>query len=223
MYTSSTPIKLLIADDHDLVRMGLAGILDAEEAFTVVGQASSGEEAIQMARQLSPDVVLMDIKMPGIGGVEATQRLTNLNENMKVIAVSSCEDELYPSRLMQAGASAYLTKKTQPKEVVTAIHSVLAGKPYVSQEIAQQLALKNTHYAKDHESPFQELSDRELQIAMMIIQGVKAPTIAKKLNLTSKTVNSYRYRIFEKLDISNDVELVHFAIKHKLFDVDTLE
>jgi DNA-binding NarL/FixJ family response regulator len=216
-------VDILVVDDHDLMRMGLSRILDDVDGFNVIGQASSGEEAVKLVRNLMPDIVLMDVKMPGIGGVEATRRLMAANENLKIMAVTSCEDELYPSRLMQAGAVAYLTKKAQPDEMIRAINTVMAGKPYVSQEIAQQLALKNAGLSSEKASLFEQLSDRELQIAMMTIRGEKPAVIAEKLNISTKTINSYRYRIFEKFDISSDVELVHLAIKHKVFDVDTLE
>jgi len=216
-------VKILIVDDHDLMRMGLSRMLDDVDGFSVVGEASSGEEALSLCRSLSPDLILMDVKMPGIGGVEATRRLLAVNEKAKVMAVTSCEDDLYPSRLLQAGASAYITKKTQPDEVIKAIKMVMSGRSCVSHEIAQQLALKNTGMPNDDESPFEQLSERELQIAMMIVRGEKPVAIAEKLNISSKTINSYRYRVFEKFDINSDVELVHLAIKHKVFDVDTLE
>ena len=215
--------NILIVDDHDLMRMGLVRILDDVDGFSVVGEGGSGEEAITLAETLKPDVVLMDVKMPGIGGIEATKRLKALDPRLKMIALTSCEDELYPSRLLEAGASAYLTKKSQPDEMIRAIKMVMIGKSYVSHEIAQQLALKNSGTMNYNDSPFEQLSERELQIAMMTIRGEKPNNIAKQLSISAKTINSYRYRIFEKFDISSDVELVHFAIKHKMFDVDTLE
>jgi len=218
-----TTIKLLVVDDHDLMRTCLVRILDDIENFSVVGEANSGEEAISLSRTLEPHVVLMDVKMPGIGGVEATKRILAHNNQIKIIAVTSCEDDVYPSRLLQAGAFAYLTKRTEPAEVIKAIKMVVVGKPYFSQEIAQQLALKNTGLWHETHSPFDQLSQRELQIAMMTVKGEKPVAIAEILNISAKTINSYRYRIFEKFNISNDVELVHFAIKHKVFDVDILE
>jgi DNA-binding NarL/FixJ family response regulator len=218
-----TTIKLLVVDDHDLMRRCLARILDDIEEFTVIGEANSGEGAISLSRTLEPHVVLMDVKMPGIGGVEATKRILAHNSQIKIIAITSCEDDVYPSRLLQAGAFAYLTKRTEPAEVIKAIKMVVAGKPYFSQEIAQQLALKNTSLWHETNSPFDQLSQRELQIAMMTVKGEKPVAIAETLNISAKTINSYRYRIFEKFNISNDVELVHFAIKHKVFDVDILE
>lgn len=217
-------VNILVVDDHDLMRMGLVRMLNDVDGFAVIAEASSGEEALKLARNCPVDVVLMDVKMPGIGGVEATRRLLAVNENLKVIAVTSCEDELYPSRLLQAGATAYLTKKAQPDEVIKAIHTVMSGKSYVSQEIAQQLALKNTGLLDQQKnSVFDQLSERELQIAMMTVKGEKPAMIAEKFNLSAKTINSYRYRIFQKFEIASDVELVHLAIKHKVFDLDTLE
>lgn len=149
--------------------------------------------------------------------------MLGVNKNVNVIAITSCDDELYPSRLLQAGAVAYLTKKAEPEEVIKAINRVVSGKSYVSQVIAQQLALKNTPLSTSESLLFNQLSERELQIAMMTVRGEKPSVIAEKLNISAKTINSYRYRIFEKFDIGSDVELVHLAIKHKMFDIDTLE
>ncbi|ODS24087.1 DNA-binding response regulator [Candidatus Endobugula sertula] len=216
-------IKILIVDDHDLVRMGLSRMLDDVEAFSVIGAASSGEEALQLTRQLFPDVVMMDVKMPGIGGVEATKRIKLVDDNIQVIAVTSCDGDLYPSKLMRAGASAYITKRATPEEMIEAIEAVISGKTYMSSEIAQQLALKSTASIKGRNSPFEQLSDRELQVAMMTIRGKKSSEIANILNVTPKTVNSFRYRIFEKFKLTSDVELVLFAVKHKVFDIESLE
>jgi DNA-binding NarL/FixJ family response regulator len=203
--------------------MGLSRILDDIEGFSVVGAANSGEEAINLAKALCPDVLMMDVKMPGMGGIEATKRIKLANENIKIIAVTSCDDDLYPSKLMRAGASAYLTKRATPEEMVDAVNVVVSGKTYMSSEIAQQLALKSSAGVKGDDSPFAALSDRELQVAMMTVQGKKSNEMAEVLNVSAKTINSFRYRIFEKFEISNDVELVLFAVKHKVFDIDSFE
>ncbi len=216
-------IKILVVDDHDLVRMGISRILDDVEGFSVVGTASSGEEAITLAKQLDPDVMTMDVKMPGIGGVEATKRIKAANDSIQVIAITGRDDDLYPSKLMRAGASAYITKSATPDEMIEAVNKVVSGKTYMSNEIAQQLALKSSTSLKGDGSPFEILSDRELQIAMMTIRGQKPNEIAEILNISAKTINSFRYRVFEKFNISSDVELVLFAVKHKVFDVDSLE
>ena len=216
-------IKIIVIDDHDLVRMGLSRILDDIDGFSVIGNGDSGEKALQLVRDLRPDVVIMDVKMPGMGGVEATKRIKLSNSNINIIAVTSCDDDLYPSKLMRAGASAYLTKRAAPDELIEAVNKVVAGKTYMSSEIAQQLALKSSIGTGGPDSPFSALSDRELQVAMMTIRGQKPIEIAEILNVSAKTINSFRYRIFEKFNLSNDVELVLFAVKHKVFDVDSLE
>lgn len=216
-------IKIIVIDDHDLVRTGLSRILDDVDGFSVVATGDSGEKALKLARQHAPDVMLMDVKMPGMGGVEATKRIKLANGHIKLIAVTSCDDDLYPSKLMRAGASAYLTKRATPDEMIEAVNRVIAGKTYMSSEIAQQLALKSSIGIGGPDSPFSALSDRELQVAMMTIRGQKPNEIAEILNVSAKTVNSFRYRIFEKFNLSSDVELVLFAVKHKVFDVDALE
>jgi DNA-binding NarL/FixJ family response regulator len=203
--------------------MGLSRILDDVEGFSVVGTGDSGEKALQLVRELTPDVVMMDVKMPGMGGVEATKRIKLANSHIQLIAVTSCDDDLYPSKLMRAGASAYLTKRATPDEMIEAVNKVMAGQTYMSSEIAQQLALKSSLGTGGSDSPFTALSDRELQVAMMTIRGQKPNEIAGILNVSAKTVNSFRYRIFEKFNLNSDVELVLFAVKHKVFDVDTLE
>lgn len=223
MSSDDSLINILVVDDHDLVRTGLSRILDDIEGFSVVGTGSSGEEAMALVKELNPDVLMMDVKMPGMGGVEATKRIKLSHKDVKIIAVTSCEDELYPSKLMRAGASAYLTKRATPEEMVEAVNKVVSGKTYMSSEIAQQLALRSSTGMQGDDSPFASLSDRELQVAMMTIRGQKPNEIAETLNVSSKTINSFRYRIFEKFSISSDVELVLFAVKHKVFDVDTLE
>ena len=211
-------IKILVVDDHDLVRLGFVKLLDDVDGFDVVGEANSGEKAVSMARELVPDIVLMDVKMPGIGGLEATKKLVNVHENIKVIAVTAVDDNMYPTRLMQAGAYGYLTKGTEFEEMVKAIRTVSNGKPYMSNAVAQQMAIKS--YSKETATPFELLSERELQTALMIANGQKAQTIANTFNVSPKTVNSYRYRIFDKLHINSDVELALLAVKHGVLDLE---
>jgi len=153
----------------------------------------------------------MVMQMPGIGGLEATRKMIRHNPDLKVLALTVCDDEPYPSRLLQAGAAGYITKGCDPDEMIRAIRTIHAGQRYISSEIAQQLALKR--FAKDEESPLDILSERELQIMLMITSGQKVQEISDKLCLSPKTVNSYRYRIFEKLGINSDVELTLLAIR----------
>lgn len=210
--------RILVVDDHDLVRMGIVRMLADIEGYQVVGDAKSGEEAVTKARTLLPDVVLMDVKMPGMGGLEATKKLLVVNPTLKIIAVTACDDDLYPTRLMQAGAVGYVTKGAEFSEITNAIDKVIRGDLYMSNSIAQQLALRNFSGNNSQESPFEKLSQRELQTAMLIANGQKVNDIANTFCVSPKTVNSYRYRIFEKLDINSDVELTLLAVKHNLLD-----
>ena len=186
--------------------------------YQVVGEAKSGEEAVAKARTLVPDVVLMDVKMPGMGGLEATKKLLAINPGMKIIAVTACDDNLYPTRLMQAGAVGYVTKGAEFTEITDAINKVIRGDLYMSNSIAQQLALKNFSGNNSQESPFEKLSQRELQTAMLIANGQKVNDIATTFCVSPNTGNSYRYRIFEKLNINSDVELTLLAVKHNFLD-----
>ncbi len=208
-------IKVLVVDDHDLIRAGLSRMLLDDGTIEIVGEAASGEEAIDKARQINPDVVLMDIKMPGIGGLEATRRLKRQSENIKVVVVTACIDDPYPTHVMESGASAYVSKNSHISEMIKAIKQVHIGQRYLSPDIAQAMAL-----GSQNASPFDVLSERELQIAMMIMDCQKVQSISDKLCLSPKTVNSYRYRIFEKLDITSDVELTLLAVRNGLLDVD---
>lgn len=214
--------KILVADDHDLVRMGIIRMLDDVKGFDVVGEACNGEDAIKLARELSPDVVLMDVKMPGMGGLEATKKIIHACEGCKVVAVTSLSDALFSEKLMQAGAAGYVTKGAGFEEMITAIKTVVTGRLYMSSSIAQQIALKNIAPNSQDESPFTVLSERELQTAIMVANNTKVADIAETFCVSPKTVNTYRYRIFEKLNIDSDVELVVLAIKHKLIDIDSL-
>ncbi|MGN0921366.1 MAG: response regulator [Cellvibrio sp.] len=209
--------KILVVDDHDLVRMGIVRMLSDIEGFVVVGDARSGEEAVTKARILKPHVVLMDVKMPGMGGLEATKKLLHVDGDVKIIAVTACDDDLYPTRLMQAGAVGYVTKGADFSEIVDAVNKVRLGDLYMSNCIAQQIALKRTAPAED-KTPFEKLSQRELQTALLIANGQKVNDIANTFSVSPKTVNSYRYRVFEKLSINSDVELTLLAVKYNLLD-----
>ena len=210
-------IRVLVVDDHDLVRTGISRMLADIDGLQVIGQADSGEAAIRKSRELKPDVVLMDIKMPGIGGLEATRKLLRSHLDIKVIAVTICEEDPFPTRLLQAGAAGYLTKGAALEEMIQAIRMVFAGQRYISPQIAQQLALKSFQ-PKLNGSPFDLLSEREIQIALMISNCQKVQTISDKLCLSPKTVNTYRYRIYEKLSVSSDVELALLAVRHGMVD-----
>lgn len=201
----------MLVDDHELVRLGIKRLLQDVSGLKVVGEAGTGEEAVRLAKECIPDVVLMDVQMPGIGGLEATRKMVRHNPDIKVLALTIYGDEPYPSRLLQAGAVGYITKGCAAEEMIRAIRTVNSGQRYISSDIAQQLALKR--FSKSENSPLDILSERELQIMLMITSGQKVQEISNKLCLSPKTVNSYRYRIFEKLGIHSDVELTLLAIR----------
>ncbi|TWH64096.1 LuxR family two component transcriptional regulator [Azomonas agilis] len=210
-------IKVLVVDDHDLVRTGIVKMLADIKGIEVIGQANSGEGAIAQVRLLKPDVVLMDIRMPGMDGLEATRRLLRTHPDVKVIAVTAYDEAPFPTRLMQAGASGYLTKGADLKEMVQAIQDVFAGKDYISPPIAQQLARQAIQPQKS-QSPFDLLSEREIQVALMLANGQKPQSISDQLCLSPKTITTYRHRIFEKLDVDSDVKLALLAVRHGMVD-----
>ena len=211
-------IKVLVVDDHHLVRVGTIRLLEDIEEICIVGDAACGEEAIEKVRLLDPDVVLMDIQMPGIGGLEATRRCLRVKDQLKIIAVTVYEDEPYPSKLFKVGVSGYITKRADVEEMVRAIRKVVSGQRYISSDVAQQLALRP--FNDRHTSPFEALSSREMQITLMVIMGHRVTDISERLSLSPKTINSYRYRIFEKLGVPNDVGLTKLSIKHGLIDIE---
>ncbi|MDA7793421.1 UvrY/SirA/GacA family response regulator transcription factor [Glaciecola sp.] len=213
-------VKIVLVDDHELVRTGIRLILERVAGFVVVAEAKSGEDAIRYCRKDAPDIVLMDVNMPGIGGLEATKQIVRLSENTRVICLSMHTENPIPAKVMQMGASGFITKDAEPEEMIRAVHKVAAGQKYVSPDIAQQIAIGKLDF--NDANPFEQLSDRELEITLMLVKGQRVPGIANSLNISAKTVNTYRYRMFEKLDISTDVELTHLALRYKLITSDTL-
>ena len=213
-------INILLVDDHELGRTGIRRIIDDVRGMKVIGEAQSGEEAVKWCRSNTPDVVLMDINMPGIGGLDAMHKILRINEDIKIIMLTMHTENPFPSKLMQAGASGHFSKAAAPDEVLSAIRSVNSGQRYLAPEIAQKMALAQISPATD--DPFSVLSERELQIMMMITKGLRVVDISEQLGLNPKTINSYRYRLFEKLGVKGDVELTHLAIRYGMLDADTL-
>ena len=206
----------MLVDDHDLVRTGLKRLINDVEGFRVVTEAASGEEALQQAKSNEIDIVLMDIYMPGIGGLEATKKLLHINPALKVIGVTMHDDEIFPQRLLKAGAVGYLTKGSDIDEMIHAIREVMANRRYICPDIAQQIALTQT---QDFEiSPFETLSERELQVMIMLMDGQKVNVISDNLSLSPKTVSTYRHRLYMKLGVNNDMELARLALQHGIID-----
>ncbi len=201
--------SILLVDDHDLVRAGLRSILESSEDFQVVAERASGEEALEylQSEPALPDVVLMDINMPGIGGIETTRRIHHKFPEVKVIAVTAMQEAPFPAQLIKAGASGYVTKGSEAREMFDAINSVLDGDQYLGHAVSES-----------DDNPFAKLSDREMQVMLMVTQGHGNQYISDSLFLSPKTISTYRHRVFEKLNVGNDVELTHLAIRHGVIE-----
>ena len=210
-------INILIVDDHDLVRTGIKRLLNDVRGIKVIAEADSGEQALERIRRRRPDVILMDINMPGIGGLEATRKLLRLDPSLRVIALTVYEDEPYPTRLLEAGAAGYITKGCGLEEMLTAIRTVHDGERYVGAEIARQVALGKL--PGGIHSPFDRLSQREIQVMLMLTRGHTIQEISDQLCLSPKTISTYRYRLYEKLAVENDVELTHLAMRHGIVEL----
>ena len=213
--------RVLIVDDHDLVRFGFKSLLGAQESIDVVDTLSSGEDAINWCRnnKNSVDVILMDVNMPGIGGIEATHRISKSWPEIGIIIVTVHDDGPLPKQLLNGGAKGYLTKGNGVDEMITAIKDVHNGKHYIAKDIAQQLALS---VLPGETNLIDTLSMRETQVLMMIAQGSKTQEISEILNLSPKTISTYRKRLHEKLAVSSDVEMLHIAMKHGVLDESSL-
>ena len=211
-------IKVMLVDDHQLIRSCFTDVLGKDPELAIVAEAGNGEEAIRLVRSHRPDVVLMDVSMPGIGGLEATRRISQSFPATRVIALTMCGDDPFPSRLLEAGAAGYSTKGSNIEEVIDAIKSVNDGTEYITQEIAQKLAI--TYINKKVKSPLDTLTPREMQVLLMVAQGFSNAEISRRLCLSPKTTCTHRYHLYEKLGVSNDVELTRFAIRHGLLEED---
>ncbi|NOY62727.1 MAG: UvrY/SirA/GacA family response regulator transcription factor [Gammaproteobacteria bacterium] len=211
-------INVLLVEDHELVRLGIKRLLSDVATINVIGEASCGEDAISFVRshEVTPDIVLMDVNMPGIGGLEATRRLLQLQPQIKIIIVTVYAEEPFPSRLLQVGAKGYLTKGCCVEEMTNAIKTVHSGERYIAPEVAQRLAL--TLLPGGSSAPFESLSDRELQVMLMLTKGQRTQDISKKLCLSPKTVSTYRHRLYQKLDVQGDVELTHLALRYGIIE-----
>lgn len=206
-------IDILLVDDHELVRAGLCHVLRSRPGFRVVGEAATGEQAIEMVRQQQPDVVLMDINMPGIGGIVATRRILAEFPSVQVMALTSLSDAPFPASLHEAGALGYLSKGCQPDELFQGIETVIQGRPYLSSDVAQKLSIG---FLEGKGSPFMKLSAREKEVVMLVLAGHKPLKIAEHLGVSPKSVSTYRRRIFEKLEVDSDVGLTLVAVRHGL-------
>lgn len=205
-------IKVLLVDDHELVRSGFEALLNAIEDITVIGVCDCGEKALQLIGEQKPDVVLMDVNMPGMGGFEACRRILSNFPEVKIIGLSVHNGGAVPQQLLKLGVGGFVSKASPVSEMVAAIQSVMSGKRYVCQDVASNLVFEAME--SGDASPFCQLSQREAEVAQLILKGKGIQEIAETLALSDKTVNTYRYRLYAKLKIKNDVELTRLAVKH---------
>ncbi len=212
-------IKVLIVDDHAMIRSAFRNILSAHADFTVVGEAGTGEDGVRLARELNPDVVLMDVNLPGITGLEAASRILQSSPASRLIAVTALEDSPFPRKFLQVGAAGFITKACPMEELVAAIRTVAAGGKHISQHVAQAMALDAVN-GRDG-SPFDVLTRRETEILMGIARGEDMAAIGQRLHVSAKTVASHKYNAYAKLGVDGDVALARLALLHGLVEGDT--
>lgn len=210
-------IGVVLVDDHELVRTGFRMILSQQPGIEVLGEASDGEEGLALIRNLKPDVALVDVHMPKLSGIELTDRVRRHKLGTRIVILTVVNEAPFPRRLIEAGASGYLTKGCAAEELVRAVRQVADGRRHLSPDVAELLAL-GVLDGRNQASPFEALSARELDVAVMLAQGRDMQYIAKQLNLSAKTVATYKYRLFDKLDVDNPVALAHLAHLHGLLD-----
>lgn len=209
-------ISVLLTDDHELVRTGIRRLLEDSKQVEIVGEADCGEDSLQLAQSLKPDVILMDVNMPGIGGVEACRRILQRNRKQKIIVLTVHNEQTFPKRLLEIGAKGYLTKECGVDEMIKAIKQVNSGGSYIASSIAQQLAL--SLLPGNDVNPIDRLSRREFQVMLMISQGLTNLEISDKLCLSPKTISTYRLRVLEKLNAHNEVDLIKIAVEQGMVE-----
>ena len=208
-------IRVVLVDDHALVRAGFRMILAQQSDIEVIGEAGSAEEGLRMIRAQRPDVALIDVHMPGMSGVELTERVRRAELPTQIVILTVVDDAQFPRRLLQSGALGYLTKACPADELLTAVRQVAQGRRYLDASIARQMALA----AVDGEtSPLETLSARELEVALMLARGRAVNEVAEQLNLSAKTVSTYKQRTFEKLGIQHTIALAHLLQAHGLLE-----
>jgi len=206
----------MIVDDQEIVRAGLRLIVESKGNMQVIGEAGTGENAVHMCRDIKPDVIVLDISLPGLSAFECTHRLKRVLPHTGIIILAAHAKSPYPSRLLDAGASAYLTRDCGPKEFIEAVRVVARGGRFIGNEAAKQLAL--SILPGTAESPFDELSAREMEVMLKITEGNRIPDIASLMCLSPKTVATYKYRIYDKLGTRSEVGLVRMAMRYGLLE-----
>ena len=208
-------INIVLVDDHELVRTGFRMILQQQPDIRIRGEAGTAEEGLRLIRTLAPDIALVDVHMPGMSGIELTERVCRSKLSTHIVIVTVVDDARFPKRLLDAGALGYLTKGCSAEELLAAVRQVATGRRYLAPAVAQQLALATLDCS---ESPFDTLSSRELEVAMMLVRGKPLTLIGEQLNLSPKTVSTYKQRLMEKLNVDHVISLAHLMAVHGLID-----
>jgi two-component system invasion response regulator UvrY len=208
-------LNVLLVDDHSVVRMGFKMLIDSEKDMQVIAEAETGEEGIKKFQEIKPDVIVMDITMPGIGGLEAIERIIAKDKNAKILVLSAHEDSVHPKRVLSAGAIGYLTKRSAAEELINAIRTVGSGKKYIESSVAQQLAITQLSGEND---PTEVLSDREFEVFISLAKGKSTNEIADTMCLSPRTVGTHLYNIKQKLNANNSAEIALIAIRCGLLE-----
>lgn len=210
------PIKILLVDDHQMFRAGIRALIEAEERFEVIGEASSGDEAVDRVRELKPDIVIMDLAMPGSNGLEATRRISALELDTDVLVLTVHAEEEYLVPVVEAGASGYLTKTSADTDLIEAIRVVARGQVFLPPKAATLLLRRYKDTEGDDSASLNDLSPREQEVLALTAEGFSSREIGEKLFISPKTVDTYRSRIMDKLGLSHRSELVRFALRSGL-------
>ena len=216
-----TTIRVLLADDHRLMRAGLRALLKSLELVQVVAEAGNGHEAIQLAEQHQPDIVIIDIGMRELNGLEATARIVKLAPAPRIIVLSMHANEEYVRRALQAGAAGYLLKGAEPAELELAIRAVMRGETYLTPAVSKQVVQNYLHPREMKTNPIQELTPRQREVLQLVAEGHSTKDIAQKLNLSVKTVDTHRTELMQRLDIHDIAGLVRYAIRIGLINADS--
>jgi len=214
--------RIILADDHPVLRAGVKFLLQSDDSFEVVGEVSDGEQALQMIEQIKADVIILDLSMPKMGGVECIREIKSRALDIKIVVFTMHGDERYIKETMQAGASAYVEKQAVDTELITAVKAAAAGKIYLNPDKAQVLltSLLTAPGSSDGEDPYMLLSSREREVLKLIVRGFSLSEIGERLCLSVKTVETYKARLMQKLGYTKKSELIDYAVRHRLLSVD---
>ena len=218
----SSPVTILLADDHTIVRQGLARLLEEQPNLKVIGEATDGRHAVEKANQLKPDIVIMDIAMPRLNGIEAAKRIRKNLPETKILILSMYSHEHYIHELIETGVSGYLLKESSGRDIIKAIHAAMNNETFLSPSISKVLmeAYRSPRKRSPRTDRYKQLSNREREVFQLIAEGYSTRVIAEMLFVSMSTVKSHRAKIMEKLDLNSTVKLVHFAIQLGLVDPD---